>query len=108
MKFMEIGRKKVTFRKFLKIIFSQVLRSADRLQICREPVLGVFGEWLDLANKCEGSADLRIIWIREAITEEKQLFYGHLPQGGGGLTNSVPFGVILVCVWKLLTYYILC
>ena len=42
--------------------------------------------------------------LREAITEEKQLFCGHLPQGGGGLTNSVPFGVILVCVWKLLTY----
>ena len=45
--------------------------------------------------------------IREAITEEKQLFCGHLPEGGGGLTNSVPFGVILVCVCKLLTYYIL-
>ena len=28
--------------------------------------------------------------------------------GGGGLTNSVPFGVIFVCVWKLLTDYILC
>ena len=43
MKFMGIGRKKLVFRKFLNIIFSQVLRSEDRLQICREPVLGVFG-----------------------------------------------------------------
>ena len=34
--------------------------------------------------------------LREAIMEEKQLICGHLPVGGGGggLTNSVPFGVI--------------
>ena len=36
---------------------------------------------------------VKVNWIREAITEEKQLICGHLPVGGG-LTNSIPFGVI--------------
>ena len=49
--------------------------------------------------------------LREAITEEKQLICRHClvgGRGGAGLTNSVPFGVIVVCVWKLLTDYIWC
>ena len=31
----------------------------------------------------ESSGNIHVT-LREAITEEKQLFYGHLPQGGGG------------------------